>query len=65
MTGDLGPAAAAVDQDVYARLIADPALLDCDELYFNAWAALTGRLRWPVRITCGWPASRIARIIAT
>ena len=32
MTGDLGPAAA----DVYGRLIADPALLDCDELYFNA-----------------------------
>ena len=64
MTGDLGPAAATADRDVYARLIADPALLDCDELYFNA-----GRLDRSVALASQdylrLAGPRIARIIAT
>jgi Ala-tRNA(Pro) deacylase len=62
VTGDLGPAAA--DRDVYAQLIADLALLDCDELYFNA-----GRLDRSVALASQdylrLAAPRIARIIAT
>jgi Ala-tRNA(Pro) deacylase len=64
VTGDLGPAAAAADRDVYAQLIADPALLDCDELYFNA-----GRLDRSVALASQdylrLAAPRIARITAT
>ena len=61
MTGDLEPAA---DRDVYARLIADPALLDCGELYFNA-----GRLDRSVALASEdylrLAGPRIARIITT
>ena len=64
MNGDLRPASATAVRDVYARLIADPVLLDGDELYFNA-----GRLDRSIALDSQdyqrLAAPRIARIIAT
>ena len=52
------------DVDVYVRLIADPALLDCGELYFNA-----GRLDRSIALASEdyvrLARPRIARIAAT
>lgn len=64
MTGNFGSCSAPAGTDVYGRLIADPALLDHGELYFNA-----GRLDRSVALASDdyvrLARPRLARIIAT